>query len=122
MVEAFIGLGSNLAQPESQLSSALSALSKLENSNLLSYSSLYLSKPMGPKDQPNYVNGVACLRTSLSPLVLLAALQNIEQHQGRERKEQRWGPRTLDLDILLYGQESIQLPEFKFNSSSTTSS
>ena len=63
---------------------------------------------MGPQDQPDYINAVAALTTSLSPLELLKALQDIEQNQGRERQGQRWGPRTLDLDILLFGQQIIK--------------
>jgi 2-amino-4-hydroxy-6-hydroxymethyldihydropteridine diphosphokinase len=108
LVKAYIGLGSNMARPAEQLSSALQALSILPLSRLLRASSFYVSKPMGPQDQPDYVNAVAELHTALGPLALLHALQDIESQQGRERKGQRWGPRTLDLDLLLYGQQSIE--------------
>ncbi|MFT4995307.1 MAG: 2-amino-4-hydroxy-6-hydroxymethyldihydropteridine diphosphokinase [Paraglaciecola sp.] len=110
MIEVYIGLGSNMAEPRSQISQALQALSRLSMSRLLKCSSLYASEPMGPQNQANYVNGVACLHTSLTPLALLAECQNIEQQQGRIRTGERWGPRTLDLDILLYGQDIIQQP------------
>ena len=110
-VKAYIALGSNMASPVEQLNRALQALATLPLSHLLRSSSFYTSKPMGPQDQADYVNAVAELDTALSPMELLRALQSIELQQGRERKGQRWGPRSLDLDILLYGQQTIQLDE-----------
>lgn len=104
----YLGLGANLAQPLQQLELAVQALGQLPDSSLLAVSSFYGSKPMGPQDQPDYVNAVAQLQTRLSAEQLLDALQSIEQQQGRQRKDQRWGARTLDLDILLYGDEIIQ--------------
>jgi 2-amino-4-hydroxy-6-hydroxymethyldihydropteridine diphosphokinase len=109
-VRCFIGLGSNLRDPLKQLKEAIEALEKLDNCRLIKVSPLYLSKPMGPQDQPDYVNAVAELQTWLSPHALLDQLQQIESHHGRERKGERWGPRTLDLDLLLYGQQQIQEP------------
>lgn len=109
MVKCYIAIGSNLADPVAQAESAIAALQQLAESNLLSVSSLYGSKPMGPQDQPDYINAVTCIETTLSPLPLLDALQQIENTQGRERL-QRWGARTLDLDILLYGNEIIDSP------------
>lgn len=106
-VRCYIGLGANLANPVQQLESAIAALRQLPHSRLVAVSSLYGSKPMGPQDQPDYVNAVAALDTTLLPEQLLDALQNIEQNQGRQRKDERWGPRTLDLDILLYGGQII---------------
>ncbi len=103
----YIGLGSNLAEPLAQLHEALQALTQLPHSKLLAVSSFYLSDPLGPSDQPRYVNAVAQLECALEPLLLLDALQHIEQQQGRVRKAERWGPRTLDLDILLFGQRLI---------------
>jgi 2-amino-4-hydroxy-6-hydroxymethyldihydropteridine diphosphokinase len=111
LVKAYIALGSNMAMPAEQLSKALQALSILPQSRLLRSSSFYASKPMGPQSQPDYVNAVAELYTSLSPLELLRALQGIELQQGRERKGEHWGPRTLDLDILLYGSQIIEHAE-----------
>ncbi|MEE2023330.1 2-amino-4-hydroxy-6-hydroxymethyldihydropteridine diphosphokinase [Alkalimonas mucilaginosa] len=104
----FIGLGANLNNPMGQVRAAISALAGVPDSTLGRVSSLYGSKPMGPQDQPDYVNAVAELYTELSPLQLLDALQQIEQQQGRVRKDERWGPRTLDLDLLLYGNEQWQ--------------
>ena len=79
----------------------------IEKTQLISVSSLYFSRPMGPQDQPDYMNAVASLNTALSPLELLDNLQTIEQKAGRERKGNRWGARILDLDILLFGQKII---------------
>lgn len=107
MERAYIGLGSNLATPLEQLRSALAALAALPQSSLCAQSSFYASDPLGPADQPRYVNAVAALDTELSPLTLLDALQRIELEQGRTRKAERWGPRTLDLDILLFGERQL---------------
>jgi 2-amino-4-hydroxy-6-hydroxymethyldihydropteridine diphosphokinase len=110
MERVYIGLGSNLAEPREQLRGALKALAALPSSSLVAVSSLYISDPLGPPDQPRYNNAVAALDTSLAPLTLLDALQAIEQAQGRERKAERWGPRTLDLDILLFGDRLLDEP------------
>ncbi|MFZ7159368.1 2-amino-4-hydroxy-6-hydroxymethyldihydropteridine diphosphokinase [Avibacterium avium] len=107
MKQVYIALGSNLATPVQQLENALQALQQLPHSQLVAVSHFYQSKPLGPQDQPDYVNAVACLATALAPLDLLDQLQRIEQEQGRVRLR-RWGERTLDLDILLYGNEIIQ--------------
>ena len=106
-VGCFVGLGSNLNNPIEQLHSAIQALERLTRSRLKKVSSFYAGKPMGPQDQPDYVNAVAELTTSLSAHQLLDQLQQIELNQGRERKGERWGARTLDLDLLVYGQEQI---------------
>jgi 2-amino-4-hydroxy-6-hydroxymethyldihydropteridine diphosphokinase len=111
MIEVYLGLGSNLADPTLQIERALSALVQLSNTRVARCSSLYTSQPMGPKEQPDYVNAAVYLQTSLTPLALLTATQKIEQEQGRERKNERWGPRTLDIDILLYGDEIINSDE-----------
>jgi len=107
MDRVYIGLGSNLAEPRKQLRSALDALTRIPDTQLAAVSSLYLSDPLGPPDQPRYHNAVAALNTSLPPLALLDALQAIELAHGRQRKAERWGPRTLDLDILLFGDRLI---------------
>jgi len=104
---AYIGLGSNLDDPAAQVRRALDALVRLPDSRLHSHSSLYHSAPLGPADQPDYVNAVAALDTDLDAHALLHALQAIETAQGRVRGDQRWGPRTLDLDLLLYGDAVI---------------
>jgi len=98
---AYIALGSNLGHPRQQVKDALADLDLLENSALLAASSLYCSPPMGPADQPDYINAVAQIATTLQPQQLLEALQGIEQAHHRKRKR-HWGERTLDLDLLLY--------------------
>ncbi|RMG54263.1 MAG: 2-amino-4-hydroxy-6-hydroxymethyldihydropteridine diphosphokinase [Gammaproteobacteria bacterium] len=114
MAIAYIGLGSNLEDPLRQLESACAALDTLPRSRLLRRSSPWRSPPMGPQDQPDFLNAVACLKTELPPLALLDGLQSIEQRQGRVR-ERHWGPRTIDLDLLLMGSlrlvsERLHLP------------
>jgi 2-amino-4-hydroxy-6-hydroxymethyldihydropteridine diphosphokinase len=104
---SYIGIGSNQEEPIEQTKKAIKALKSLPKTQLTNCSSLYCSAPMGPQDQPDYINAVAELDTQLSPLELLDALQQIELSQGRVRKENRWGPRTLDLDIILYGDQQI---------------
>lgn len=99
---AYIGLGSNLQQPLLQVQRALQALQTLPESELIKHSPLYRSAPLSGNHQPDYINAVAMLRTSLSPLALLDALQAIEQQQGRIRTAERWASRSLDLDMLLY--------------------
>ncbi|MDY6979672.1 MAG: 2-amino-4-hydroxy-6-hydroxymethyldihydropteridine diphosphokinase [Pseudomonadota bacterium] len=107
MITTYIALGSNLDDPLAQVRRALAELARMEGATLRAASSLYRSSPMGPADQPDYINAVAALETGLAPHALLDALQAIEQAHGRQRGAQRWGPRTLDLDVLLYGQETI---------------
>ena len=106
----FIGLGANLSNPIAQLQNAIAALNSIPKTQLIKTSSLYGSKPLGPADQPDYVNAVAELATKLVPENLLDYLQRIENEQGRARKAERWGPRTLDLDIILFGDQVINTP------------
>lgn len=113
MERVYIGLGSNLSEPLGQLRGALAALAHLPHTHLAQHSSFYSSDPLGPADQPRYVNAVAALDTDLEPLQLLDALQAIELDQGRERKAERWGPRTLDLDILAFGQRLLNEPRLQ---------
>ena len=108
MTLCYIGLGSNLDDPAGQLRQALDALGKLPATRLLKCSSFYRSRPLGGKDQPDYINAVAKLDTSLAALTLLDHLQRIESGQGRLRTEERWASRTLDLDLLLYGDAQIR--------------
>lgn len=109
---AYVGLGSNLERPEEQLLLALEELARLPATRLLAASGLYRNPPMGSVPQPDYVNAVAALETCLPPLELLDALQGIEQVHGRVRIE-RWGPRTLDLDLLLYADRIIDEPRLQ---------
>lgn len=106
----YIALGSNLNDPRSQLVSARQALSNMSRIQVKAISGLYASKPMGPQDQPDYLNAVIAIKTDLEPLALLDKTQAIEQQHGRVRKAERWGPRTLDLDILLFGQQVLDFP------------
>ena len=106
----YIGLGSNLARPIEQVLLAIEALKQLKDSTVTSVSSLYQTPPMGPQEQPPYVNAVLELRTTLRPLALLDDLQTIENLQGRVRDTGHWGARTLDLDILVYSGETSSDP------------
>ena len=107
-VIAYVGLGANLGDAPAALRSAFDALGALPLTTLLQRSSLYASAPVGT-DGPDYLNAVAALRTRLAPLDLLAGLQRIESLAGRTRPW-RWAPRTLDLDLLFYGDQHIDLP------------
>jgi 2-amino-4-hydroxy-6-hydroxymethyldihydropteridine diphosphokinase len=106
----YIGLGANLADPERQIDWALRALDRLPASRLEAAAPRYRSRAIGPQPQPDYLNTVARLRTALEPLALLRELQALEAARGRVRGV-RWGPRPLDLDILLYGDLQLSLPE-----------
>lgn len=108
---AYIGLGSNLATPEAQINTARNAITALPEVFEDAFSSLYRSPPMGPQDQPDYINAVMAITIDLSAIQLLRRLQQIELDHGRVRKDERWGARTLDLDILLYGQQMINQPD-----------
>ncbi|ACE84017.1 2-amino-4-hydroxy-6-hydroxymethyldihydropteridine diphosphokinase [Cellvibrio japonicus] len=105
MTRVYIGLGSNIEEPLAQITQALAELAQLPDTQWLAQSRLYRSKAIGPV-QPDYINAVALLDTRLTPLALLDALQALEQHHRRVRLE-HWGPRTLDLDILLFGDQVI---------------
>ncbi|MBC3196126.1 2-amino-4-hydroxy-6-hydroxymethyldihydropteridine diphosphokinase [Pseudomonas poae] len=111
MERIYIGMGSNLAAPDQQLRSAIEALAQLPGTTVVGVSAFYQSDSLLP-GQPRYTNAVAALNSILAPLELLDALQAIENDQGRERLE-RWGPRTLDLDILLFGDRVIDEPRLK---------
>jgi 2-amino-4-hydroxy-6-hydroxymethyldihydropteridine diphosphokinase len=108
---AYIGLGSNLQKPAQQIEEALGLVEEISGTRLFAVSSLYRSAPFGGIEQPDFVNAVASVLTRLSALELLAELQNIENRQGRERDETRWGPRVLDLDLLVYSGQTISEPE-----------
>jgi len=110
----FIGLGSNLADPAVQIKAAITALDLMDEVSVITQSSLYSSPPMGPQDQPDYINAVVEVETTLFAHNLLDQLQSIEQQQGRIRKR-HWGERTIDLDLLIYGanildDERLQVP------------
>lgn len=106
---AWIGLGSNLHQPRRQVEQALEALDRLPLTRRILASRLYSGPPLGPSDQPDFVNAVAAVETGLSPLALLDQLQALEQRHGRIR-HRHWGPRSLDLDLLLFDDLSLAHP------------
>lgn len=110
MVEVFVGLGSNLDGPIQQVVTAINELAQIPVSNLVKSSSLYKSPPLGPQDQPDFINAVVMLKTELAPPELLDELKKIEQRHGRLRTR-HWGERTLDLDLLLYGNITMQTSE-----------
>ncbi|MEI7838868.1 MAG: 2-amino-4-hydroxy-6-hydroxymethyldihydropteridine diphosphokinase [Methylococcaceae bacterium] len=107
---AYLGLGSNLDAPIEQLRAARTAICAVMGIEEMAFSSLYRSPSMGSKDQPDYVNAVMAIQTDLPPLVLLATLQTIENEHGRVRHE-HWGARTLDIDILLFGERCLNFPD-----------
>lgn len=110
LVPAFIGVGSNLGEPRARVLAAFDALADLPRTRLVARSRLYRTRPFGPVPQGDFINAVAKLETQLPARELLSAIRRIEAEAGRIRDE-RWGPRTLDLDLLLYGNECIDLPD-----------
>jgi 2-amino-4-hydroxy-6-hydroxymethyldihydropteridine diphosphokinase len=110
-VPAYLGLGSNLDDPMAQVGRAIEGLRAFPETRLVAVSSLYKNPPMGPQDQPDYVNGVAGLLTRRSAHELLELMQALEQQLGRQRTEgDRWGPRIIDLDLLVYGRQQLAEP------------
>jgi len=109
-VLAYIGLGSNLGDREGSLRKALEMIDSENGVGVLRVSSFRESEPVGPQDQPDFVNAVAEVQTSLSPRSLLEVLQRIELEMGRTRSR-RWGPRLIDLDILLFGDQLVSEPD-----------
>jgi 2-amino-4-hydroxy-6-hydroxymethyldihydropteridine diphosphokinase len=106
-VRAYVGIGSNLSDPVAQVLEAVEELEMIPDTILVKRSSLYAGKPMGPVDQPDYVNAVISLDTLLSAEELHRSLVGIEDQQGRTRGGEPWGPRIIDLDLLLYGNSII---------------
>ena len=111
-MKTYIGLGSNLGEREAQIRLALDDLARLPGSRLVRASSLYDSEPVGDVEQPKFLNAVAELETELTPRQLLWNLLLIERRLGRTRTR-RWGPRTIDLDLLLYGQLAVEEPDLQ---------
>jgi 2-amino-4-hydroxy-6-hydroxymethyldihydropteridine diphosphokinase len=104
---AYVALGSNLDDPASQIERAFSALSELSDCRLVSRSRRYRTQPLGPQDQPEFVNAAAGLLTTLTARELLVALKNLERMLGRDVPVVRWGPRRIDLDLLVYADAQI---------------
>lgn len=116
-VTVYLAIGSNLASPLNQVNAALAALAEIPDTQVRAVSSFYRTPPLGPQDQPDYLNAAVKLETTLQPEALLDHTQRIELQQGRERKAERWGPRTLDLDIMLFGacvidSERLTVPHY----------
>jgi len=111
---AWVGLGSNMESPARQLARGLAGLDRLPGTRLVAWSRAYRTRPWGEPDQPDFINAVARLETGLSPESLLAGLQSIENQAGRARDpDARWGPRILDLDLLVYDDLEIRSPELE---------
>jgi len=108
---AYIGLGSNLGDSVARVRGGMVALGQLSNTRLEACSSLYRTAPVGRQDQPDFVNAVCRVRTRLAPVALMRRLLEVEQTHGRVREGEKGGPRTLDLDLLLYGNEAIRSTE-----------
>ncbi len=112
---AYVGLGANLGQPVEQLRKAVGLLGAIPDIRMVVVSPVYSSRPMGPQDQPDYCNAAVGLLTTVEPLVLLDTLQGIENQMGRVRDGERWGPRAIDMDLLVFGDvvmssEKLVLP------------
>ena len=110
-VLSYIGLGANLDDPKAQILMARAQIAACESIIELAFSSLYQSAPMGPSDQPFYLNAVMAVETDLDAAQLLNVLQSVENELGRVRSGKRWGPRRIDLDLLLYGDQQINMPD-----------
>ena len=111
VVRAFVGIGSNLDQPRQHVTRAFVDLEETPEIQTLIASHIYRGPPMGPQDQPDFFNAVAAVDTTLTAVELLAVLQDIEMRHGRARDGEHWGPRTLDLDLLLYGDQVVSEPQ-----------
>lgn len=110
---AYVGLGSNLDTPHHQIDRAFLALADLEGVRLIVRSRLYSTRPLGPQDQPDFVNAVAGLLTTLSPHELLVRLQQTEGELGKATPDQHWGARRIDLDLLVFGAQQVALPDLQ---------
>ena len=113
-MDVYIGLGSNLDDPVQHVLDAIEDIIQLENNNFLQHSHIYKCKPMtraSQQPQPDYINAVVRIDSGDTPMALLKKLQQIEKQHGRVRDGEHWGPRVLDLDILIFGDQIINTPE-----------
>jgi 2-amino-4-hydroxy-6-hydroxymethyldihydropteridine diphosphokinase len=110
---AYIGVGSNLDGPREHVAQGLSELGALEKTKLIAVSKFYRTAPVGPQDQPHYVNAVAGLLTQQNALELLLSLKSLEKKLGRDEPVVRWGPRVIDFDLLALGSERIDSETLK---------
>jgi 2-amino-4-hydroxy-6-hydroxymethyldihydropteridine diphosphokinase len=99
--QVYLGIGSNKNHPYFRINTVLKQINRIKSTNIVKKSSLYVTKPLGPQAQPNFINSVIEIRTSLEPIDLLDELQNLERLHNR-KKTKRWGPRSMDIDILIY--------------------
>jgi len=112
-MKAWLGLGSNLQQPEAQLRQALDLLGEAKEVEILATSSFYRTPPWGDEQQDDFINAVVQIETGLEPVPLLRVLQSIENEMGRQRSERRWGPRLIDIDLLLYADQQYHSVELE---------
>jgi 2-amino-4-hydroxy-6-hydroxymethyldihydropteridine diphosphokinase len=112
-VIAWLGLGSNLQEPAAQLRLALDKLTQIDGIEILKVSGFYRTPPWGDEQQNDFINAVAQIETSLEPMPLLRALQTVENEMGRTRSARRWGPRVIDIDLLLHGDLQLRTPELE---------
>ncbi|MEX1995124.1 MAG: 2-amino-4-hydroxy-6-hydroxymethyldihydropteridine diphosphokinase [Steroidobacteraceae bacterium] len=110
---AFVAIGSNLSDPVRQVQTAFESLAAIPATRLMLRSSPWRTRPMGPQDQPDFINAVAGLLTQRAPAELLADLQAIEQRMGRRAPTVRWGPRLIDLDLLMVGDLQCKEPDLQ---------
>ena len=101
MNQVYLGIGSNKNHPYFRIYTVLKQINRIKSTNIVKKSSLYITKPLGPQAQPNFLNSVIEIRTNLKPMELLDQLQNLERLHNR-KKTKRWGPRSMDIDILIY--------------------
>lgn len=107
---AYVALGSNLSDPARQIGAAFAALDALADTRLVARSALWRNPPLGPQDQPDFVNAAAGLLTTRTPRDFLDGLKDIERRMGRTEPAVRWGPRVIDLDLLVFGDRRIDEP------------
>jgi 2-amino-4-hydroxy-6-hydroxymethyldihydropteridine diphosphokinase len=110
---AYVGIGSNLQNPQDQVTRGMDALAALPRTQLVARSSLYRSAPLGPQDQPDFINAVAGLSTQLDARALLSHLKALEKDLGRGEPVVRWGPRIIDFDLLVHGSTTIETAEIR---------
>ncbi len=112
-MKAWLGLGSNLQHPEAQLKQALDRLGEAEGVEILATSSFYSTPPWGDEQQDDFINAVVQIETGLDPVPLLRVMQSIENEMGRQRGARRWGPRLIDIDLLLYADQQYRSAELE---------
>lgn len=110
---AYVAIGSNLDDPPAQIALAFAALARITATRLIARSRLYVTRPLGPQDQPDFVNAAVGLLTTLTARELLTSLQDIERTRGKQTPPQRWGARRIDLDLVVFGEQVIDTPDLQ---------